>query len=1323
MKSVLLSFFISAIILVSILGCDSGGVVSQGLGRPPVTITFDTPIFDFGLAGTGTTATGTVTLTIDGGVAATNINATTSAPFALSGGTYPGTGGTCTNEEENSHCTIVVSYSPTVVGSDSATLTVSYQVNGVTYTSNMSLTGYTQAILAISDGATYDYGIKAVGSVTDKVLTVSRAAGGASATNLGAPVLPAPFSFKGGNYPGTGGTCSGTLPNTITSCTIVVTYNPMTLAAHNTTITLFYNDGISNTSTTRALAGTGVPPAVLTLSDVAPPAAFDFGTRAVGAIVSKTFTVTYASGGVPATSLNGSGLATNYVFRGGSYPGTGGTCGATLAAGTCTIVIEFRPQTVATHDATMVFSYFDGAFPQTVSRNVTGVGVPPAVLSVSPTTFNYGLVRTGQTLNQTFTVTHISGGVTATAFTVTGMAVPYIYPGGAFPGTGGNCTATIGIGTSCTVVIRYAPTSTGTYNRNLGFSYNDGAFAQSITVPVTGTTQAGLTIGAFVYGSRVTGTVTTGTHNVNYTGGTPATGITPGTLTAPFSWAGGSYPGTGGTCGNPISATCTVRINFTPVANGTFNDTISLGYNDGFTGQTATLNITGSGVAATVLSVSDAGTYDYGNVVTSTFATKTYTVTYVSGTLTATGLGVSGMGAPFSTSPGWPGGGTCGTTISSGTCTFIIRFSPTTNVLSNRTFNFNYNDGAVVQAIPRTVQGTGILPAVLTVSDTGTFNFGNAATGSSVDKTYTVTYASGQATASALGVTGLAAPYNFKGGTYPGTGGTCGATLSSGSCTIVMTYSPVSIGLSSNTFTFSYSSGASTQNIARTMQGNTQGLLTISDGATYDFGNVTTGATSPKTFTVSFSGGAGATAMAGAALAAPYSFAGGSYPGSGGTCGATLSSGTCTVVVNYSPATVATHNATLQINYNDGFAAANTQRAMTGTGIAPATLTFSPSTLYDFGTHAITEPTDVTFTVTKGGTADATSIAGALLAAPYSFKGGSYPGTGGTCGATLSSGTCTVVITYTPNSAATHNSTVTINYFDGANNQSTSRNVTGTGAAWAYISISDGPTYNFGTRSVGSTTDKTFIVTNSGAVTATSLSGIGLVAPYSFKGGSYPGTGGGCAANLPVGSCTIVVSYKPTATGVTSGTIQIIYNNGNTTVSATRGVTGTGAFAPFSLENLSNFIFASRKLQNTDEINDLNHDSYKEKISGLSVFDGWRQKLLYHLQVTIPKDLVTPLITSSDDYDGDGIDDILFSERKDLITHLRGADGSQFNLLKAPRLCENFGNEIYDYIDLDSDGTREFIVLDKEQNIYIYGQRPASPLMIINKQQWLGDSP
>ncbi len=66
------------------------------------------------------------------------------------------------------------------------------------------------------------------------------------------------------------------------------------------------------------------------------------------------------------------------------------------------------------------------------------------------------------------------------------------------------------------------------------------------------------------------------------------------------------------------------------------------------------------------------------------------------------------------------------------------------------------------------------------------------------------------------------------------------------------------------------------------------GFLTISDGATYNYGNVATGGSLDKTFTITNGGGATAT-ISGSALAAPYSYkGGGAFPGTGGTCGATL---------------------------------------------------------------------------------------------------------------------------------------------------------------------------------------------------------------------------------------------------------------------------------------------------------------------------------------------------------------------------------------------------------------------------------------------------
>lgn len=74
------------------------------------------------------------------------------------------------------------------------------------------------------------------------------------------------------------------------------------------------------------------------------PASVDFGTLAPGATPTQTLTVTN-TGGELAENIAASGLTSPVGFAGGSYPGTAGTCAASLAAGkSCKIVIQAGQQ-------------------------------------------------------------------------------------------------------------------------------------------------------------------------------------------------------------------------------------------------------------------------------------------------------------------------------------------------------------------------------------------------------------------------------------------------------------------------------------------------------------------------------------------------------------------------------------------------------------------------------------------------------------------------------------------------------------------------------------------------------------------------------------------------------------------------------------------------------------------------------------------------------------------------------------------------------------------------------------------------------------------
>lgn len=85
-------------------------------------------------------------------------------------------------------------------------------------------------------------------------------------------------------------------------------------------------------------------PASLTVEIEATKAqVYDFGVVASGEKKEITLSLTN-TGEEDATSLSDSGLESPFSLKGGAFPGTGGTCTETLAAGaSCQIVIEYAP--------------------------------------------------------------------------------------------------------------------------------------------------------------------------------------------------------------------------------------------------------------------------------------------------------------------------------------------------------------------------------------------------------------------------------------------------------------------------------------------------------------------------------------------------------------------------------------------------------------------------------------------------------------------------------------------------------------------------------------------------------------------------------------------------------------------------------------------------------------------------------------------------------------------------------------------------------------------------------------------------------------------
>lgn len=1138
--------------------------------------------YNYGTKNVATNTDASLNVTNVGGIGASSVSFTgLSAPMAFKGGAYPGTGGNCGNFiASGASCTIVVTYSPTAAGSSTRTLTTSYSDGTAAQSSSVTVSGTAVTLAALSFltpvVSPYDFGNVTVGSTMDVTFTLSNG-GGQTANALTLSGFGVPFAYKGGAFPGTGGTC-GTSLTTSSSCTFVVTYSPTAAGLSTKTVDVAYDNGSGSTiHLTKGIQGTGIISALLGISD---SPTYDYGSHPIGSATDATLIVTN-SGGSVATALALSGLAAPLNYKGGSYPGTAGTCATSLAASaTCTLVITFSPTASTVSNATLFIAYNDGSAAVSTTRALTGRGGTVAVLTFNAgTDYNFGAKGIGTSTDATINLAN-SGTLSATAVNLTGLSAPMTYKGGAFPGTGGTCAATIAASATCTVVITYAPTAAVVTTEPLTVGYYNSATTTSTVKNVIGTglSYASLAITSpaanpYDYGNVTINSPTDAPFTITNSGGQTASAFSAIGLSGAMLFKGGTFPGVGGTCAATLSAaaTCTFVVTFTPTAPVVITKTFDLAYADA-SGSTVhlTRTIQGTGVSAATLAISNGPNYDYGSRTIGSATDANFTVTN-SGGSPATAATVTGLSAPLAFKGGtYPGtGGNCAATISANsTCTLIVTYSPTASAVTSETLTLGYNDGAITQSTTRSLTGTGGSLAVLTLNAGATYAFGSKNVGSSSDATITIAN-TGTLTASTITLSALSVPLTFKGGTSPGTGGTCSATLAgSTSCTIVLTYAPTTAGSASSTLTIGYFNTSSTTSTAQSITGTGVALASLAITSPladpFNYGSVTIGAAGvDQTFTVANSGGQAALSLVPSGLAAPFNFKGGAYPGSGGTCAATLNAAaTCTIIATFLPTTPGLNSDSLAIAYDDGSGSTiHLPHGVQGTGSNQAVLSISDGPSYDFGSKSIGTATDHTFNVTNSVGSPATSLAGATLTSPFLYKGGAFPGTGGNCGASLASGAvCSVVVEFSPTGTGGFSGTFTVNYNGGLSAQSTDRAMTGTGGSVANLTISDGTTYNYGSIVKGYSLTKTFTVTNVGGASASAISGAAFSAPYAYLGGTFPGTGGTCGTTLGIsGSCTILITFAPTAATNSTATLTLSYSDSVNPATSTRPLTGTGA--------------------------------------------------------------------------------------------------------------------------------------------------------------------
>ena len=279
------------------------------------------------------------------------------------GGSNPGdfsiTGGTCgATLAAKAACTLLVTFAPTAVGTESATMTVT--------DSRDSLGPYTVTFTA---SATIPESLSAPELVFAKVYQTASKTLNLTLTNHATSSITLTGTTIGGANAGdfavTGGTCTGSLAAS-SSCTYAVTFTPSTETVESGTLSIGVLEDPNGGPAAVALSGTGLVPVRVV------PASVAFGTIASGHS-SPNRTVTVINDGGAAVPLSKS--ITIIKGNSGDFAVTGGTCGTSLGGGgaSCTYLLTFTPSIVGAESATLgVRAVGDGASPHNVSLSGTG---------------------------------------------------------------------------------------------------------------------------------------------------------------------------------------------------------------------------------------------------------------------------------------------------------------------------------------------------------------------------------------------------------------------------------------------------------------------------------------------------------------------------------------------------------------------------------------------------------------------------------------------------------------------------------------------------------------------------------------------------------------------------------------------------------------------------------------------------------------------------------------------------------------------------------------------------------------------------------------
>jgi len=159
------------------------------------------------------------------------------------------------------------------------------------------------------------------------------------------------------------------------------------------------------------------------------------------------------------------------------------TAGATLYSGqNCNIGVIFKPAAAGTRSANLTF--LDNTVTNTNIVNLLGTGITPPAFKATPSTVVFPATAPNHTAAQAITITN-SG--------TANITIAGITSGGANPSTFAyttTCSASLAPKGTCTVLVSFKPSSTGSYAATFKIADTAGDTPQTVTVSGTGVAPA-----------------------------------------------------------------------------------------------------------------------------------------------------------------------------------------------------------------------------------------------------------------------------------------------------------------------------------------------------------------------------------------------------------------------------------------------------------------------------------------------------------------------------------------------------------------------------------------------------------------------------------------------------------------------------------------------------------------------------------------------------------------------------------------------------------------------------------------------------------------